>query len=68
MTASVRPHRSSGHEADSLLSNNPDYCHDKPYDDEQLGVYHNENCLITRISITSSDFVDLFYTPVEYRL
>jgi len=41
----LKPHKSSGHEANSLPTNQPDYCHDKPYDNEQLGVYHYENCL-----------------------
>ena len=38
MTASVRPHSLSGHEADSLtcdhLSNCPSYCQNNPYNDE----------------------------------
>ncbi len=38
VSASVRPHRMSGHEADSLtcdhLSNRPSYCQNNPYNDE----------------------------------
>ena len=54
MTASVRPHSLSGHEADSLtcdhLSNCPSYCQNNPYNDETFDEsFHTGDYLFIQV-------------------